>query len=400
MPVVFHGASSTPSGSGNSGASGKSGSTGKGSLQKPIRPQAKAHFLAAKRAEARSDWESAEREYSAAIQIAPRWAEAIVDLGIVYNRNGKPDKAIESFKSALGLNPKLYGAYLDLAITYFKLQRYAEAEEPLREALSLQPGEPQASKLLLLSVFGEDKFEETAALGKKIANVSGQDAAVLEVTGRACLHLHDYKSAVQYLTARAKLVPESAEVHLMLGEALDNLNQEDSAIAEMRQAIQMAGKVELQDAHFALGYVLWKLRRYDEAEPEFKKQLDVEPDHAPSTYYLGNIALDKGDVSAALPLLESASKAIPNDFAVHYDFGKALLQSDKIEQAVAELRTAISINPKKADAHFQLGLALKRSGQQADSDKEFATVRELNEQERADLERKVQGEEKKDKPPL
>ncbi|HYL99003.1 MAG TPA: tetratricopeptide repeat protein [Blastocatellia bacterium] len=371
-----------------------------GQPQSAIPAEARDHFLAAKKAEAGADWESAEREYSAAIKLAPRWAEAMVDLGIVLNREGRFDQAIRSFESALVVDPKLYGAQLDLGIAYFRRQQYEQAEAALRAALAIQPGDPQASKLLLLSMFGQDKFKESAELGKKLAVEPGRDAAVLEVTGRACLHLHDYSSAAKFLDARAKLAPESAEVHLMLGEALDNLNDEDSAIAEMRRAIDLAGPAGLKDAHFLLGYVLWKLRRYDEAASEFKKQLAAESGHPPSTYYLGNIALDEGKIAEALPLLETAAKQIPNDFAVRYDFGKALLQSGSIKQAIAELRMAITINPKKAEAHFQLGQALKRTGQQAQAEQEFETVRQLNELERADLERKVQGEENKNKPPF
>ena len=65
-------------------------------------------------AEARADWQAAEREYQEALKLAPDWAEALVNLGIVNNRQGKTEEAIAAFTRAGAINPKLLGAQLNL----------------------------------------------------------------------------------------------------------------------------------------------------------------------------------------------------------------------------------------------------------------------------------------------
>jgi tetratricopeptide (TPR) repeat protein len=367
-----------------------------GPIQDEAVPEAaKSAFLRARDAESRSDWKTAEDEYKKALEAAPTWAKAIVNLGIVYNRLGDVDGAIKAFKQATEIDPKFFGAHLNLAITYFKAQRYAEAEAPARAALAIQPANAQATSLLLLSLFAEDKHSEVAELAEKLMVSTPEDPMLLELAGRSYFKLHDYKNTVRVLEKRVTFKPEGAELYLALGEALDNIRESEKAIVALKKAIALSVNAPLADAHFDLGYIYWKQREFDEAEKEFRAELAREPSHAPSTYYLGNIALERGDVKTALPLLKQAALAIPEDFAIHYDLGKALLQSNQIQEAIEQLSAAIRIDAKQPDAHYQLGLALKRANRDSEASQEFDAVRKLNEEHRKDLEQKVQGEQKK-----
>ena len=185
---------------------------------------------------------------------------------------------------------------------------------------------------------------------------------------------------------------------MLLGEARDNAGDTEGAIREFKRAIEASDSPTLPELRFALGYVLWKLRRYDQAEPEFRRELERDRNHSRSIYYLGNIALSRGDWKSALPLLERAAGAMPQDFSARYDLGKALLQEGQMTRAVDELLTAIALNSKNSGVHYQLALAYRRLKREDEAQREFTLARELNKAEREDLERKVQGEERKKKP--
>ena len=224
------------------------------------------------------------------------------------------------------------------------------------------------------------------------------DAAVLELVGRACMKVRRYDKAVRALESRAALEPASAEIYLLLGEARDNAGDSEGAIREFNEAISASGSSTLPELHFALGYVLWKLRRYDQSELAFRRELERDPNNARSVYYLGNIALSRGDWKSAIPLLERAAGAMPQDFPARYDLGKALLQAGQTMRAVDELLAAIALNAKASGAHYQLALAYRRLKREDQAQREFALARELNKAEREDLEQKVQGEERKKRP--
>ena len=267
------------------------------------RPKLLAILRKLKTAEARADWQAAESEYHEALKLAPDWAEAIVNLGIVYNHQGKTDEAIVQFSRAAEINPQLLGAQLNLAITYFRAKRFRESEMPLRRALAIDPTNNQAGGLLVLSLFALDRYNEVVDLGEHLLQAAPSDAAMLELVGRAHLKLRSYDEAVRMLERRARLQPTGAEIYMLLGEARDNAGDTEGAIREFNRAIAASDSLTLPELHFALGYVLWKLRRYDQAEPEFRRELERDRNHSRSIYYLGNIALSRGDWKSALPLL-------------------------------------------------------------------------------------------------
>ena len=368
------------------------------SQEKTPSPEAARHFAAARAAEARLDLETSAREYEAAIQIAPQWAEAIVNLGIVYNRLAKADRAITAFTRAAEINPRLLAPQLNLAITYFRARRFREAEPALRNALEIDPSNSQAEGLLMLTLFALDRFADVVDLAEKRNTGVNPDAAMVEILGRAYLKLGRYDQAVRTLEIRAGLPPASGEVYLALGEARDNSGDSEGAIREFDRAIAIGGDKALPELHFALGYVLWKMRRYDEAEAAFRHELERDGKHDRSIYYLGNIALSRGDWKTAVQLLEQASRAMPSDFAARYDFAKALLQVKEAGRAIEEARAAVALKPKHSGAHYQLGLAYRELKQEEESQREFALSRELNKAEREDLDQKVQGEERKKRP--
>ena len=101
----------------------------------PVQEQLKA----AESAAARNDWGGAALRYQDAIGIAPACVEAIVNLGVTFNRLNQPDEAIKVFQRALTKNPQLFAAHLNLGITYFRTARFDLAKDSLRNALKVNP---------------------------------------------------------------------------------------------------------------------------------------------------------------------------------------------------------------------------------------------------------------------
>src|SRR5215212_4375837 len=79
---------------------------------------AQQQLKAAELASMRDDWLTASELYKDALQIAPACVEALVNLGVVYNRLERPADAIAAFQQALAKNPQLLAAHLNLGITY------------------------------------------------------------------------------------------------------------------------------------------------------------------------------------------------------------------------------------------------------------------------------------------
>lgn len=63
---------------------------------------------------------------------------------------------------------------------------------------------------------------------------------------------------------------------MLVGEALDEMKDTTGATQEFRAAVQANPKEP--NAHFGLGYLLWKQMLYHEAAQEFQAELDNTPD--------------------------------------------------------------------------------------------------------------------------
>jgi tetratricopeptide (TPR) repeat protein len=176
---------------------------------------------------------------------------------------------------------------------------------------------------------------------------------------------------------------------MLMGEALDGLGREDDAIAEL-QAAAVASPTE-PEAHFGLGYLFWKEKRYDEAEREFRLELDKDPSHAQAAAYLGDVLMRRGDQAAAEPLLEKARRLNPQVRIAHLDLGIVYAGRKQNDRAMRELREAVKLDPSRADAHYRLARVYQSLGRAAEAEAELATVKQLHEDRLEDMLHKVSG---------
>lgn len=153
------------------------------------------------------------------------------------------------------------------------------------------------------------------------------------------------------------------------------------------------------ELHDFLGFALFDAGRLDEAIGYFRRSLAEEPDAVKTLLHLGAALRAKGDFDAAivpletalrlaptaglrieaqtelgcalqaagqttraLPHLQQAVQADPDNAAAHNNLAVALVEQRQFEQAEHHLRTAIALLPDYALAHYNLGDLLRRRG--------------------------------------
>jgi tetratricopeptide (TPR) repeat protein len=134
---------------------------------------------------------------------------------------------------------------------------------------------------------------------------------------------------------------------------------------------------------YGLGYLYWKLYRYDEAERELTDVLRRDAKDPRAAFTLGDLYLTRQDAKRAIPLLEIAASAYPDEFDTRFALGRALILSGDTKRGIEELRAAVKLDGSIADGHFQLGRALVQSGHRDEGKRELDRARELKEAKRA-----------------
>jgi len=75
----------------------------------------------------KNNYDKAIEDYSQAIQINPKLAEAHNSRGIAYEKKGGYDKAIEDYSQAIQINSKYYDAYNNRGMAYYDKGEYEKA---------------------------------------------------------------------------------------------------------------------------------------------------------------------------------------------------------------------------------------------------------------------------------
>jgi tetratricopeptide (TPR) repeat protein len=319
----------------------------------------------------------AETAWRQVVQQNPQDAAAFASLGLVLSKQGKYEQAVLAYKKATTLNPKLPSVHLNWGLAEFKQGHFDAAIPSLTAALNADPQNMQARTLLGLSCYGAKRFADAAKYLELPAKSDPANIELHQMLAQSCLQAKKYSCALAEYRQILEQDPNSVAAHMLSGEALDGLGRTVEAIPEF-QAAAKAGPQE-PNVNFGLGYLYWKLHKYDEAKEAFERELDIDPKNAQALAYLGDIELKRNAPEKALPLLNKAIQT-RNDIRIAYlDIGVILMDQKRHSEALPALLRAEKLDPGQPDAHYRLARLYREMGNAAESQKEFAKVRELHE---------------------
>lgn len=233
----------------------------------------------------------AEQAWRQVVQQNPRDSAAFASLGVVLSRQEKYPEAASAYRKALALNPKLVAIQLNLGLAEFKQGHFPAAIAPLTAALKADPQSVQARTLLGMSYYGARRFAQASKHLEVAAKADPGNTELQHLLAQSCLWAKKYNCAVEGFRKIMEQNPDSAAAHMLMGQALDGLGRTAEAVTEF-QAGQRVSPRE-PNVNFGLGYLYWKQHQYEEAKIWFERELAVDPKHAQSLAYLGDIELKR-----------------------------------------------------------------------------------------------------------
>jgi arylsulfatase A-like enzyme/Flp pilus assembly protein TadD len=122
----------------------------------------------------------------------------------------------------------------------------------------------------------------------------------------------------------------------------------------------------ITDAHFGLGNVLYKARRFEEAVESFKKAIDLKPDDSFAVIIIANCYQAMGRFDEAEKyVLDYMAKGF-DDSQLFFLLGTLMVNHKEPEKAVPYFEKCLAGNPRSASAHN--GLAAIYLNRSADGD--------------------------------
>lgn len=254
-------------------------------------------------------------------RLNPDSADALYNLGLALNLQGRIEDAVFNFLKALELNPRDGSTLYNLGCIYRSQGQDEKAIDFFRRTLEIEPSNASAYNNL---------------------------GIVLNATGRSEEALTYYKKALA-------VNPNAADVYTNLGCAFRQLQRIDEAVKSFKKAIA----IEPNDAiaHYNLGIVLKAHGSTSKAISSFQKAVELKPNFAEAYNNLGNAFKETGDGARAIQSFGRAVEKKPDYVDAHVNMGSMHQVLGNNRQAVSCYQKALEINPEFAEAHNNLGSA-------------------------------------------
>jgi tetratricopeptide (TPR) repeat protein len=179
---------------------------------------------------------------------------------------------------------------------------------------------------------------------------------VLACAFEARAQLVSWKDSLNLWQHTLDVIPNNYFAHNALGALLARQGRIDEATAHFSTSVQL--EPEFPDAHDNLGLMLLKKGKTAEAIAEYRYALQLNPQFAEAHNDLGAAFAVRGEVDEAIAQCAEALRLKPDLAAAHNNLGMALAAQGKIMEAIARYTEALRLQPGYPEAHANLGLAL------------------------------------------
>jgi len=289
-------------------------------------------------------------------------------LGLLYRSNEQPEEAVAAFRQMAQLDENLTArAAAQIIETYRSAKQFERAEREAAAALQKHPGDRTVRLIYasLLADLGRGK-EAVAEINKLLEG--NRDRETYLALAQVCEKTKDYAGMARAL--------EEAERLSEPGEEMENILYMRGAMYE-------------------------RMKKYDEAEAEFRKILEMNPRNASALNYLGYMFADRDvRLDEALELVRRAVDLDPHNGAFLDSLGWVYYRLGKLEEAERYLRQALDrvprdpvVNDHLGDVYFRQGKLKEAIAQWQLSLKEWQTASkaELDPEEVAKVQKKLEG---------
>jgi tetratricopeptide (TPR) repeat protein len=120
-------------------------------------------------------------------------------------------------------------------------------------------------------------------------------------------------------------------------------------------------------AEFYLAAALRQEHNLGEAERHLRTALRIQPAFGELHHEMGLIALERGDVDAAVRWFERSLELAPRAADAHISLGEALERRGDPERALAEYLAAAALDPDSAQARINAAMLLSLAGREAEA---------------------------------
>jgi tetratricopeptide (TPR) repeat protein len=260
-----------------------------------------------------------------------------------------------------------------LGAIYREQRKYEPALQSYRQIVALQ-GQAARGENLIVETMRQDHQLPQARAELDSALQKYPDDRELHVL-RAYVEgeLGHVDEAVKQLRALMNNTPADRDLYLNVANVYIQAKQYGDAEQAVNKALADSSKPEEQEyAHFVLGEIYERQKKYDLAEEQFKKVLAADPLNASAANYLGYMLADRGvRLEESVKYIQKALHLEPNNGAYLDSLGWAYYKMNRCDLAEPHLEKAARLMADDPTIHEHLGHVYLRMGKEILAEQEW-----------------------------
>ena len=217
-------------------------------------------------------------EAETAVTIAPKNAEMLHHLGVLYLSLNQTSEALELLHRAIAAVPTYFDSLFLMGHVYRGLGNVPQALRHLKNASALQPKNEGVHQALGDGYFQQEAFTDAAASYQTAIDLEPKLFNAWFMLGSTWCELEKFDEALECSQRAIDLEPERPEGHFGLGNVLMGRDEYLPAIESYDKAIEL--RADYTDAMVNRGSALLRLGDYAAAADAFRLVLVVHPSHA------------------------------------------------------------------------------------------------------------------------
>jgi len=299
-------------------------------------------------------YEEAASSLARAKQLAPGSLKILYNEALLYEKQGHYDDAVKVLTDAIagiksqaggeGNSGALAVLYEQLGHAYIKQHNSPAALAAYGDLGKLGPDAHKRAQMLTIDAYRESHDIDHAIAEAKKALDETPNSSDLTIT-LAMLYGEkaDTVAARQLLEGLLKGNDGDIEIYLDIAQVESRGRKFAEAEQSAQKAEQLAHEGSARESvWYMLGAIYERQKKFDDAEQEFRKVLDVNPNNGPVLNYYGYMLADRGvRVEEATSLIQRALKQEPNNGAYLDSLAWAYYRQNKLVQAEEYQRRAI-----------------------------------------------------------
>jgi tetratricopeptide (TPR) repeat protein len=329
--------------------------------------------------------DKAEQNILLAKQRSPNNLEVIYYEATIYEDQGRIDdsirvlsEAVTAVKTESEFAPSrrrtLAILYQQLGQLYREASNYTAAVNTFEEMLRLGTEEDRRARILIVDTYRDARdISKAMDAAHKAVDAYPKDHSIRITQALLLGENAQADQAASQLRALLDGSPADFEVQVDIAQVYQESKRWNDAETAIHAAEKLQGDSQSKEmTGFLMGAIFERQKKFDQAETEFRKVLDLNPRNASTLNYYGYMLADRGvRLDEATSLIKRALVEEPGSAAYKDSLGWAYYKQEKLPEAEALLRQALEHDSHDPTILSHLGDIYAKMGKESLAEAEW-----------------------------